>query len=110
MDVKGFYTARAHVWCFRRHKLSSTSELKISQTRVESLPNSLGSAFGFKSIPIIILNMIFYAIYDKSIGICVLITQKVEKLTNCCHFRLEVSVCSASAVGASENFWHVTGE
>ena len=53
---------------------------------------------------------IFYAICDKTVGVCDLITQKAEKLTNLRHFRLEISVCNSSAVGASEIFWHVTGE
>ena len=53
---------------------------------------------------------IFYAICDKTVSTCDLITQKVEKLTNFRDFRHEVSICSASAVGASENFWHSTGE
>ena len=53
---------------------------------------------------------IFYAICDKTVSICDLITPKAEKLTIFRHFRLEVSVCSARAVGASENFWHFTGE
>ena len=45
---------------------------------------------------------------DQIVGICDLIFQKAEKLTNFGHFKLEVSVCSASVAGASENFWHVT--
>ena len=53
---------------------------------------------------------IFYAICDTTVSMCDLITQKAEKLTNLRHFRLEISVYSASAVGASENFWHLTGE
>ena len=53
---------------------------------------------------------IFYAICDKTVGVCDLITQKAEKLTNFRHCRLETSVCNSSAVGASEIFWHVTGE
>ena len=53
---------------------------------------------------------IFYAICDKTVSMCDLTTLKVEKLTNFCRFRLEVSVCSASAAGASEIFGHVTGE
>ena len=53
---------------------------------------------------------IFYAICDKTVSMCDLITPKAEKLTNFCHIRPETSVCSASAVDASENFWHVTGE
>ena len=46
----------------------------------------------------------FYAICDKTVSMCDLITPKAEKLTNFRHFGLKVSVCSASAVGASENF------
>ena len=54
---------------------------------------------------------IFCALCDKTVGMCDLITKKAEKLTNFREFRLQVSVCSVtSAVGASENFWHVTGE
>ena len=53
---------------------------------------------------------LFYAICDKTVSMCDLTIPKVEKLTNFCRFRLEVSVCSASAEGASEIFWHVTGE
>ena len=32
---------------------------------------------------------IFYVICDKTVGVCDLITQKAEKLTNFRHFRLE---------------------
>ena len=46
----------------------------------------------------------FYTICDKTVSMCDLITPKAEKLTNFRHFGLKVSVCSASAVGASENF------
>ena len=53
---------------------------------------------------------IFYAICDKTVSMCDLITPKADKLTNFRHFRLEISVCIASAVGASDNFWHVTAE
>ena len=47
---------------------------------------------------------IFYAICDKTVGVCDLITQKAEQLTNFRHFRLKLCVCSASAVGCSETF------
>ena len=47
---------------------------------------------------------IFYAICDKTVGVCDLITQKAEKLMNFRYFRLEISVCNSSAVGASEIF------
>ena len=53
---------------------------------------------------------IFYAICDKTVGVCDLIIQKAEKVTNFRRFCLEISVCNSSAVGASEIFWHVTGE
>ena len=52
---------------------------------------------------------IFHAIWHKTVSMCDVITPKAEKLTNFWHFRLEISVCIASAVGASENFGHVTG-
>ena len=47
---------------------------------------------------------IFYAICDKTVGMCDLITQKAEKLTNFRYFRLEVCAFSESALGAAANF------
>ena len=47
----------------------------------------------------------FYTICDKNVHIRDLIAKNLKKLTNFRYFRPKLSVCNASAVGASENFW-----